>query len=227
MGVLLLDDYLKKIKSPMKLSEIRKEYSLKTLDIKDVKSNPIHQFQVWFEEAVDSEVFEVNAMCLSTIGKDGFPAGRIVLLKGVDHGFVFFTNYQSDKGKEIAQNPKVSLTFFWAELERQVRVTGTLEKISPEESDEYFFSRPIGSQIGAWSSPQSQKIPNREVLEDKIEELKQRFEKESISRPPHWGGYRLLPIRFEFWQGRPSRLHDRIAYEKASEDSWEISRLAP
>ena len=132
MGDLLLDNYLKKINTPMKLSEIRKEYSLKTLDIKDVKSNPIQQFQVWFDEAVDSEVCEVNAMCLSTIGTDGFPAGRIVLLKGVDHGFVFFTNYQSDKGKEIAQNPNVSLTFFWAELERQVRITGTLEKISPE-----------------------------------------------------------------------------------------------
>ncbi|WP_026951704.1 pyridoxamine 5'-phosphate oxidase [Algoriphagus mannitolivorans] len=211
----------------MKLSEIRKDYTLKTLDIKDVKSNPIQQFKVWFEEAVDSEVLEVNAMCLSTIGKDGFPAGRIVLLKGVDHGFVFFTNYSSDKGQEIEENPKVSLTFFWAELERQVRVTGTLEKISSEESDEYYFSRPLGSQIGAWSSPQSQKIPNREFLEKTIQELEVKFSKEPITRPTNWGGYRLDPIRFEFWQGRPSRLHDRIAYEKKPDGSWEIFRLAP
>jgi len=211
----------------MKLSEIRKEYSLKTLDISDVKVNPIHQFKVWFDEAVDSEALEVNAMCLSTIGKEGFPSGRIVLLKGVDHGFLFFTNYKSDKGTEIEENPKVSLTFFWAELERQVRITGTLEKVSPEESDEYFFSRPLGSQIGAWSSPQSQKIPNREFLENTIKDLQERFSKEPITRPPHWGGYRLLPIRFEFWQGRPSRLHDRIGYELKPDGSWEIFRLAP
>ena len=227
MGVLLLDHYLVKNKIMMKLSEIRKEYTLKTLDIKDVKSNPMQQFQVWFDEAVDSEVLEVNAMCLSTLGQDGFPAGRIVLLKGVDHGFLFFTNYQSDKGKEIEENPKVSLTFFWAELERQVRVTGTLEKISAEESDEYYFSRPIGSQIGAWSSPQSQKIPNREFLEKTIQDLEKKFSSEPISRPPHWGGYRLLPIRFEFWQGRPSRLHDRISYEKGADGVWQIFRLAP
>lgn len=211
----------------MNLSEIRKEYSLKTLDIKDVSPDPIRQFQLWFEEAVDAEVLEVNAMCLSTLGKDGFPSGRIVLLKGVDHGFLFFTNYLSEKGKEIALNPKVSLTFFWAELERQVRVMGTLEKVSAQESDDYYFSRPLGSQVGAWSSPQSQKIPNREFLEKTIQELQEKFSKEPISRPPHWGGYRLLPIRFEFWQGRPSRLHDRIAYEKVSEGNWEISRLAP
>ncbi|MDX5339832.1 MAG: pyridoxamine 5'-phosphate oxidase [Cyclobacteriaceae bacterium] len=211
----------------MNLSEIRKEYSLKTLDIKDVSPDPIRQFQLWFEEAVDAEVLEVNAMCLSTLGKDGFPSGRIVLLKGVDHGFLFFTNYLSEKGKEIALNPKVSLTFFWAELERQVRVMGTLEKVSAQESDDYYFSRPLGSQVGAWSSPQSQKIPNREFLKKTIQELQEKFSKEPISRPPHWGGYRLLPIRFEFWQGRPSRLHDRIAYEKVSEGNWEISRLAP
>lgn len=218
---------MNKIVNEMKLSEIRKDYTLKTLDIKDVNPEPIRQFQVWFDEAVDSEVLEVNAMCLSTIGMDGFPTGRIVLLKGVDHGFLFFTNYSSDKGKEIAANPKVALTFFWAELERQVRVTGTLEKVSEEESDTYYFSRPVGSQIGAWASPQSQKISSREVLEKNIEELKAKFAYTPITRPPHWGGYRLNPTRIEFWQGRASRLHDRICYELNSEGQWDISRLAP
>jgi pyridoxamine 5'-phosphate oxidase len=211
----------------MKLSEIRKEYTLKTLDIKDINPDPFHQFNTWFDEAVDAEVLEVNAMCLSTIGLDGFPAGRIVLLKGVDHGFQFFTNYNSSKGKEIEANSKASLTFFWAELERQVRVTGTLEKVSDKESDAYFFSRPIGSQIGAWTSPQSEKIPDRIILERKITELQEKFSNEKISRPQHWGGYRLIPHRFEFWQGRSSRLHDRICFELMEDNSWELSRLAP
>ncbi|GMQ23801.1 pyridoxamine 5'-phosphate oxidase [Algoriphagus sp. oki45] len=211
----------------MKLSDIRKDYTLKSLDISDVSRDPFRQFSLWFDEAVDSEALEVNAMCLSTLGLDGYPSGRIVLLKGVDEGFVFFTNYSSTKGKEIEEMPKASLTFFWAELERQVRIVGDLEKISEKESDEYFFSRPIGSQIGAWTSPQSQKIENREVLSERNKMLEERFSKEQITRPPHWGGYRLKPKQFEFWQGRSSRLHDRIGYELDGEGKWEIFRLAP
>ncbi|TNF40052.1 MAG: pyridoxamine 5'-phosphate oxidase, partial [Cytophagales bacterium] len=159
----------------MKLSDIRKDYTLKSLDISDVSTDPFRQFSLWFDEAVDSEALEVNAMCLSTLGLDGYPSGRIVLLKGVDEGFVFFTNYSSAKGKEIEAMPKASLTFFWAELERQVRIVGDLEKISEAESDEYFFSRPVGSQIGAWTSPQSQRIENREVLAERNKQLEDRF----------------------------------------------------
>lgn len=211
----------------MKLSEIRKEYTIKSLDFNDVSFDPFLQFRVWLDEAIDSEVPEVNAMCLSTIGLNGFPNGRIVLLKEMDHGFVFFTNYESEKGQEIHSNPKGSLTFFWPELERQVRIMGQIEKVSDKESDAYFHSRPKGSQIGAWTSPQSQKIENREELNSRQEMMEKRFDTDAITRPSHWGGYRLLPIRIEFWQGRPSRLHDRICYELNSEGNWVISRLAP
>lgn len=211
----------------MKLSEIRKEYTIKSLDLNDVSLDPFLQFRVWLDEAIDSEVPEVNAMCLSTLGLNGFPNGRIVLLKEMDHGFVFFTNYESEKGQEILANPKGSLTFFWPELERQVRIMGSLEKVSEQESDTYFHSRPKGSQIGAWTSPQSRKIENREELSSRMEKVEERFALETMSRPPHWGGYRLLPIRIEFWQGRPSRLHDRICYELKSESNWILSRLAP
>ncbi len=211
----------------MKIADIRKDYTLKSLDISDVSIDPLRQFKVWFDEAVDSEVLEVNAMCLSTMGLDGFPAGRIVLLKELDHGFVFFTNYESHKGQELANLPKASLTFFWPELERQVRITGNLEKVSAQESDEYYFSRPYGSQIGAWASPQSQPIESREELEKNSQVLQEKYTPETIKRPAHWGGYRLIPIRIEFWQGRPSRLHDRIRYEKSETGSWSISRLAP
>lgn len=165
-------------------------------------------------------------MTLSTLSLDGFPNARIVLLKEVDHGFIFFTNYESEKGQELSQNPFAALTFFWAELERQVRVTGKVERISGKESDDYFFSRPVGSQIGAWTSPQSQKIGSREVLDQRLKETETRFASEQISRPPFWGGFRLIPNKVEFWQGRPSRLHDRILYE-AKETDWQISRLAP
>lgn len=211
----------------MKLSEIRKDYTIKSLDINDVSFDPFHQFRIWLDEAIDSEVPEVNAMCLSTLGLNGFPNGRIVLLKEMDHGFVFFTNYNSEKGQEIAANPKASLTFFWPELERQVRIMGNLEKVSKEESDIYFHSRPMSSQIGAWTSPQSKEITNREEIESRLKAMEKRFETEPISRPPHWGGYRLLPFRIEFWQGRPSRLHDRICYQKQQTGPWLISRLAP
>jgi pyridoxamine 5'-phosphate oxidase len=210
----------------MEISSIRKEYTLKSLDIKELNPDPITQFKIWLQEALASEVLEVNAMTLSTIGMDGSPNGRIVLLKEVDHGFVFFTNYQSEKGKELEVSGKASLTFFWAELERQVRIKGMVTKIAESESDEYFFSRPIGSQIGAWTSPQSQKIESREILDRRQQEVEARFQKEPMFRPAHWGGYRLVPSSVEFWQGRPSRLHDRVNYTTGNE-SWSMDRLAP
>lgn len=211
----------------MKLSDIRKDYTIKSLDFNDVSFDPFNQFRVWLDEAIDSEVPEVNAMCLSTLGLNGFPNARIVLLKEMDHGFVFFTNYKSEKGQEIEANPKASITFFWPELERQVRIMGLIEKVSEKESDEYFLSRPKGSQIGAWTSPQSATIADRNELNSRLEEMEKRFSSEPLTRPNFWGGYRLLPFKIEFWQGRPSRLHDRICYEKQSDGSWKISRLAP
>lgn len=227
MPVLLLTINFQLLQQLMNLSEIRKDYSYKSLDINDVTHEPFNQFKIWFEEAVDSEVPEVNAMCLSTFGLNGYPNGRIVLLKEVDYGFVFFTNYESEKGQEIAKNPKASLTFFWPELERQVRITGDLEKVSPEESDHYYFTRPYGSQIGAWTSPQSREISSRDELDQIQKSVEDRFSKEPITRPPHWGGFRLIPFKVEFWQGRPSRLHDRINYLKLANGEWKISRLAP
>ena len=211
----------------MKLSEIRKEYTSKSLDVNEVIQSPFRQFRVWLDEAIDSEIPEVNAMCLSTLGLNGFPNGRIVLLKAMDHGFLFFTNYESEKGKEIEANAKASLTFFWPELERQVRIMGELEKVSIEESDQYFHSRPMGSQIGAWASPQSQEISDRQALLTRRELFEKRFSDEPITRPMHWGGYRLLPVRIEFWQGGASRLHDRICYRKDSQNEWQVTRLAP
>ena len=211
----------------MRLADIRKDYTLKSLEVKDVSIDPLRQFKRWMDEAIDAEALEVNAMCLSTLGLDGFPNGRIVLLKELDHGFVFFTNYESEKGHELGLHPKASLTFFWAEIERQVRVTGEIVKISEKESDEYFFSRPYGSQIGAWASPQSREISGREVIETNQRSIEEKFTPSTMKRPPHWGGYRLVPNRIEFWQGRPSRLHDRICYTKGTTDEWKIVRLAP
>jgi pyridoxamine 5'-phosphate oxidase len=211
----------------MILANIRKDYSLKSLEIQDVASDPLQQFRYWMEEAIQAEALEVNAMCLSTISKGGFPNSRIVLLKELDQGFVFFTNYESSKGKELAASPKASLTFFWPEIERQVRVVGTIGKISEMESDTYFFSRPISSQIGAWASPQSQEIPDRTVIENSQKRLEEEFKLNPIQRPAHWGGYRLIPHRIEFWQGRPSRLHDRISYELEGGTNWKKVRLAP
>jgi pyridoxamine 5'-phosphate oxidase len=211
----------------MILADIRKDYTLKSLEIQDVGTDPLQQFRQWMEEAIQAEALEVNAMCLSTISKDGFPNSRIVLLKELDEGFVFFTNYESSKGKELAASPKASLTFFWPEIERQVRVVGTIGKISEKESDAYFFSRPISSQIGAWASPQSQEISDRTVIEDSQKRLEEEFKLNPIQRPAHWGGYRLLPHRIEFWQGRPSRLHDRICYQLEGSTSWKKVRLAP
>lgn len=210
------------------IADIRKEYIHHSLDESDVAAHPIKQFDLWWSELLQSKVDEVNAMTLATASADGFPSARIVLLKGYDEqGFVFFTNYNSYKGQQLEENPRACLVFFWKELERQVRVTGLIEKVSAAESDAYFHSRPQSSRIGAWASPQSQVIPNRELLKAKEEELKTAFEGKEIPRPLHWGGYRVRPITVEFWQGRPSRLHDRIQYSLEEDGSWKIERLAP
>lgn len=211
----------------MKLADIRIDYTLKSLDEKDVNASPIDQFKIWVEEAHQSKVHEWNAMNLSTVRADGRPNSRIVLLKDVDTGLVFFTNYNSAKGKELENNPFAAITFFWPVLERQVRFMGKVSKITSEESDEYFFSRPFASQIGAWASPQSEVIPDRTFLEEKEAKLLSEINEKTIVRPEHWGGYRLVPEEVEFWQGRSSRLHDRIHYQKEGEASWKIERLAP
>ncbi|MBN9298530.1 MAG: pyridoxamine 5'-phosphate oxidase [Filimonas sp.] len=209
------------------IAAIRTDYKQKTLNEADVANEPITQFATWWKEALASEIDEVNAMTLATASKEGIPAARIVLLKSYDDkGFVFFTNYNSHKGKEIAENPHAVLVFFWKELERQVRITGTVAKVSAADSDEYFYSRPPGSRVGAWSSPQSEVIAGREVLDANIDKYTKEFETD-IPRPEHWGGYVIQPVEVEFWQGRSNRLHDRILYTKQSDNSWKIERLAP
>jgi len=211
----------------MSIADIRKDYQLKSLAESEVAKNPFAQFSVWWEEAVQSAIVEVNAMALSTVSPEGKPSSRIVLLKGyTEEGFVFFTNYTSDKGRQIEQNQHVSLLFFWKELERQVRIEGAASKIAAEESDAYFNSRPIGSRLGAWASPQSQKIADRAILDQELEKITAQFQEQEVSRPPHWGGFRVKPTKIEFWQGRSSRLHDRILYE-LTDEQWQISRLAP
>ncbi len=210
------------------IADIRKDYKLKTLDEQDVDASPIKQFKAWWAEAEAARIDEVNAMALSTVDAQKIPHCRIVLLKGVDdNGFIFYTNYESEKAQNIAANTHVSLLFFWKELERQVRITGLAEKVSAAESDEYFNSRPPGSRIGAWASPQSTVIPSREMLDKSVSEIEKRFAGKTIERPPHWGGYRVIPSGIEFWQGRPSRLHDRIKYTLREDGSWKINRLAP
>lgn len=208
------------------IAAIRKEYTLESLEIGSVKTNPIEQFQDWFSEALSSQMLEPTAMHLATVGNDNKPSGRIVLLKGIDSGFLFFTNYESRKGKELTINSFAAITFYWAELERQVRIEGKIEKVSDQDSEQYFHSRPKASQIGAIASPQSQVIENRDVLVGKIQDLTLQYADELPPRPLHWGGYRLVPEVIEFWQGRQSRLHDRIRYTKTI-DSWKIERLAP
>lgn len=210
----------------MNIADIRKEYTLQTLDISSVKPDAIEQFKLWFEEALRAQMLEPTAMHLATVSAEGKPSGRIVLLKGIDSGFLFFTNYESRKGKELAQNQYVCLTFYWAELERQVRIEGKIEKVSAEISDEYFSSRPKASQIGAIASPQSQVLHDRSSLEQKIEALTLKYENELPPRPSRWGGYRVIPETIEFWQGRRSRLHDRLRYTLEN-DIWKIERLAP
>jgi pyridoxamine 5'-phosphate oxidase len=210
------------------IAEIRKEYKKQTLLETGIDSNPFTQFNKWWDEAVKSELEEVNAMTLATASANGVPSARIVLLKGAgEKGFVFFTNYNSHKGRELAQNPNACLVLFWAGLERQVRIEGTVEKISEAESDEYFASRPQDSRIGAWASQQSSVIETRANIEASAEQYRQKFADGNIPRPPHWGGYVVKPRLIEFWQGRPSRLHDRLQYTLLEEGGWKIERLAP
>lgn len=212
----------------MHIADIRKDYRLQTLDEAGVAADPIQQFGIWWQEALQSEIVEVNAMTLATANEQGVPSARIVLLKGYDErGFVFFSNYESKKAGDLQVNPMASLVFFWKELERQVRISGRVEKVTELESDQYFQSRPEGSRIGAWASPQSTVISSRQVIEEKVEALQASFEGKEIPRPLHWGGYRVVPSNIEFWQGRSSRLHDRIQYTLQSDDNWVIERLAP
>ncbi|WP_421939466.1 pyridoxamine 5'-phosphate oxidase [Pedobacter sp.] len=209
------------------LQNLRQDYKSATLDESDVDNNPITQFKTWFENAVSAQVYEPNVMTLATVDKAGRPDARIVLLKGVDEdGFRFFTNYLSAKGKELKRNPYACLVFFWPDLERQVRIEGSVEKLDKETSENYFNTRPVASQIGAIASPQSQVIPNRQFLEEKVEAFKTSTGERNIAKPAHWGGYIVKPTRIEFWQGRPSRLHDRINFELIK-GSWVKTRLAP
>ena len=199
------------------------------MDISDVSKNPIKQFKVWMKEALKSEVPEPNAMTLSTVNPDGLPTGRIVLLKDLDKdGFTFYTNYESDKGKDMAKNKNIALTFVWLELERQVRIEGVVKKVSRKKSKKYFQSRPKKSQMGAWVSSQSEIIKNRKVLENNMNNLEKKYkDSEVLPCPPHWGGYLVQPVVIEFWQGRRSRLHDRIRYKLTKKGKWKMERLAP
>ena len=214
--------------SPLNIADIRKDYKLAALDEETAGSDPLVFFSKWFSEAEAAQITEINAMTLATVDAQMQPHARIVLLKGLDNeGFVFFTNYDSAKGQEISACPKVALVFFWKELERQVRIEGFIEKIDEAESNAYFQSRPAGSRIGAWASPQSRKIAHRNILDLNYARYQEEFPDVDIPRPAHWGGYRVLPHHIEFWQGRTSRMHDRILFEKNESGLWIKHRLAP
>ena len=210
----------------MDLADLRRDYALQSLTERDVDADPIRQFEKWFEQALSSGMSEPNAMTLATSTRDGHPSARIVLLKSVDsNGFMFFTDYRSRKGAELEENPHVSLCFWWGELQRQVRVTGTVARATREESEAYFRTRPHGSRIGAWASHQSASLASREILEKEVARLELAHPGE-VPLPPHWGGYRVAPESLEFWQGRPSRLHDRIVYAREN-GNWSVGRLSP
>lgn len=209
------------------IQNLRQDYRSASLSKNDVNANPILQFKKWFKDAVDAQLYEPNVMTLATCDRFGKPSARIVLLKDIDEdGFVFYTNYESKKATDIVENPQAALVFFWPELERQVRIEGMVSKVSEQVSSDYFHSRPIESQIGAMASPQSKVIGDRDSLERKVEELTTQYAGQEIPRPLHWGGYLVEPTHIEFWQGRPSRLHDRIVYDFV-DGSWIINRLAP
>jgi len=209
------------------ISKLRQEYGSEHLKRSNMAADPLDQFKIWFEQALEAQVVEPNAMTLATVNAQGHPTIRVVLLKDIlSKGLVFYTNYQSRKAQELQQHPQAALNLFWQPLERQVRIEGVIEKLPEVNSDDYFKSRPRGSQLGAWVSPQSQVIPNRGFLEEQLEATTARFENQEIPRPPHWGGYILIPQRVEFWQGGAQRLHDRIEY-LWEEQAWNIRRLAP
>jgi len=211
----------------MSIADLRKDYSRASLTEADVHPNPIEQFSKWFGEALSAQVPEANAMSVSTASADGRPSSRILLIKDFDQrGFTFFTNYESRKGRELDSNPFAALLFYWIELERQVRIEGRVERISDAENDAYYNSRPVKSRLGAIASAQSRPVASREVLEARVREVEAQYGEHPV-RPPHWGGYRLVPDYLEFWQGRPSRLHDRIAYQRQADGSWQLQRLQP
>lgn len=211
-----------------KIADLRLEYASQVLLEESSAADPFTQFHVWWQQVLESKITEPNAMTLATASCDGIPSARIVLLKGFDrNGFVFYTNYNSYKGTQLAENPKACLVFFWKELERQVRITGLVVPVSPQESDAYFSARPAGSRIGAWASPQSQVIESRAWLDANYKKCSDVMQGTEIMRPPHWGGYRVIPVVVEFWQGRPSRLHDRLQYTLEGDGTWKRERLAP
>ncbi len=212
----------------LSIGDLRENYTKAGLLESEAASDPFEQFRRWFDQAVSADILEPNAMTLATVTPEGKPMARMVLLKDFDQqGFVFYTNYDSAKGQQLAVTPWASLVFWWGALERQVRIEGRVEKVSSQMSDEYFQSRPVGSQLGAWVSPQSQVIETREVLEEKLQALTEKFTKKPLVRPTYWGGFRVIPTQIEFWQGRPNRLHDRLCYRLSVEGSWMRERLAP
>ena len=212
----------------MNLADLRREYTLGGLRRADLNPDPIAQFQKWFAEAIQAQLIEPSAMTLATADADGVPSSRIVLLKGVEErGFIFFTNYESRKGRELAENAHAAFTLFWPELEREICIAGTVSKTTRADSEKYFALRPRGSQLGAWVSRQSSVVPDRAFLEARLAEVEKQFENRQVETPPYWGGYLLAPARLEFWQGRPNRLHDRFQYSKQPDGSWRIERLSP